>query len=345
MFAPLFITLVHPSHPSGSSSSYEGLKNAFGILNENLLLNLSDTGVSPAKLAVVCLIAAVLAVDVAVLWLISRNTIAEARTFFKDNFYFRRIRLVYPTPVPRQNTPKHRLKQLFQDIREEHKQKLQQDYDYGSPYGLDYDGTASASSAPEYTGSGGEDNKLFGKLFPTSNSATAPDYDYIEDERDKRENSLFGNIFSSPAKAKPSWSPVSGPSGSGSGTGTGPPSLPYSFYRPSSSTTEPPPPARKAKSIAEQAVDSLSKAGNHLFRKVTSYASSASSSAPAAQPDHDYAASATAFASSAPAPDYGQGHSGSGATSATASAPDYGYFGSVLDGGRSVLDKLSTATR
>ena len=35
------------------------------------------------------------------------------------------------------------------------------------------------------------------------------------------------------------------------------------------------------------------------------------------------------------------------ATSATAaSAPgDYGYFGSVLDGGRSVLDKLSTATR
>ena len=252
--------------------------------------------------------------------------------------------------MPRQNTPKHRLKQLFQDIREEHKQKLQQDYDYGggSPYGLDYDGTASASSAPEYTGSGGgEDNKLFGKLFPTSNSATAPDYDYIEDERDKRENSLFGNIFSSPAKAaKPSWSPVSGPSGSGSGTGTGPPSLPYSFYRPSLSTTEapPPPPARKAKSIAEQAVDSLSKAGNHLFRKVTSYASSASS-APAA-PDHDYASSATAYAPSASAPDYGQGYSGSGgATSATASAPDYGYFGSVLDGGRSVLDKLSTATR
>ena len=339
-------TTIPPIVP-GSSSSYEGLKNAFGILNENLLLNLSDTGVSPAKLAVVCLIAAVLAVDVAVLWLISRNTIAEARAFFRDNFYFKRIRLVYPTPAPRQNTPKQRLRQLFQDIREEHKQKqLQADYDYGSsPYGLDYDGTASAGSAPEYTGSGGEDNKLFGKLFPT-----APDYDYIEDKQEN--NSLFGKIFSSkPAKAKPSWSPVSGPSGSGGGSGTGPPSLPSSpsFYRPSSSpsfsTTEKPPPARKAKSIAEQAVDSLSKAGNHLFRKVTSYASSAASSAPAA-PDHDYASSATAYASSASAPDYGQGYSGSGgATSATASAPDYGYFGSVLDGGRSVLDKLSTATR
>ena len=336
------MAIVHPSNPSGSSSSYEGLKNAFGILNENLLLNLSDTGVSPAKLAVVCLIAAVLAVDVAVLWLISRNTIAEARTFFKDNFYFKRIRLVYPTPVPRQNTPKQRLRQLFQDIREEHKQKqLQADYDYGgSPYGLDYDGTASASSAPEYTGSGGEDNKLFGKLFPT-----APDYDYIEDKQEN--NSLFGKIFSSkPAKAKPpSWSPVSGPSGSGSGAG--PPSLPSSpsFYRPSSTEAPPPPPARKAKSIAEQAVDSLSKAGNHLFRKVTSYASSASS-APSA-PDHDYASSATAYATSASAPDYGQGYSGpsGGSTSATASAPDYGYFGSVLDGGRSVLDKLSTATR
>ena len=212
-------------------------------------MNLSDTGVSPAKLAVVLLIAAVLAVDIAVLWLISRNSLAEARTFFKDNFYFKRIKLVYPTPVPKHNTPKEQLKHLFHNIREEGKQKLQKEHEggsgygsgYGTAYGLDssYDGTgASASaSAPEY---GVEHNKLFGKVFGTSASASAPDYGYAEEQ----DNKLFGKLFSRPAK--PSWSPVSGPPAAAARRGrAGPrprrPSTRRQRHRSWSPTRRPPP--------------------------------------------------------------------------------------------------------
>jgi len=270
---------------TGTNAGYEGLKNAFGILNENILMNLSDTGVSPAKLAVVLLIAAVLAVDIAVLWLISRNSLAEARTFFKDNFYFKRIKLVYPTPVPKHNTPKEQLKHLFHNIREEGKQKLQKEHEggsgygsgYGTAYGLDssYDGTgASASaSAPEY---GVEHNKLFGKVFGTS--ASAPDYGYAEEQ----DNKLFGKLFSRPAK--PSWSPVSGPSGGGGEKGTGGPAPSPSFYPPATSpflesyaTAATEASVRKAKSVAEQAVDSVSKASNHLFGSVLEKLSTATS--------------------------------------------------------------------
>ena len=277
------MSCVYPTcyHHPGTNAGYEGLKNAFGILNQNILMNLSDTAVSPAKLAVVCLIAAVLAVDIAVLWLISRNTIADARTFFKDNFYFRRIKLVYPTPVPKQNTPKEHLKHLFHNIREEGIQKLQKGQDggsgYGAPYGLDsaYDATGSSASAsaPEYGGA--EHNKLFGKLFATSASASAsaPDYGYAAEEQD----TLFGKLFSSPAK--PSWSPVSGPSGGAGGGATGaaggPTPSPSSFYPQATSpflqsytTPSTETDVRQAKSIAEQAVDSVSKAGNHLFGSV-----------------------------------------------------------------------------
>ena len=323
----VYRTCYHP-HPSGNSAGYEGLKNAFGILNQNILMNLSDTGVSPAKLAVVCLIAAVLAVDIAVLWLISRNTLAEARTFFKDNFYFKRIRLVYPTPVPKENTPKQKLKHLFQHIREEGKQKLQNSLDpsgSGYGYGLDsaydgtgtsatsYDSTGASASAPEYVG---KPNKLFGNVLDNSVSGSAPDYGYVEKEKTK--NSLFGNLFSNPAK--PSWNPVSGPSSSGSGSGPTPsPSSSSSFYPTSSSpafldsyATQADSGVRKAKSIAEQAVDTVSKAGNHLFGKVFGKATSS-----------ELATSASSYA-----PDF--------VSSASAYAPD--YFGSVLD-------KLSTATR
>ena len=272
---PLTCYHAYYHHP-GTNAGYEGLKNAFGILNENILMNLSDTGVSPAKLAVVLLIAAVLAVDIAVLWLISRNSLAEARTFFKDNFYFKRIKLVYPTPVPKHNTPKEQLKHLFHNIREGGKQKLQKEHEggsgygsgYGTAYGLDssYDGTgASASaSAPEY---GVEHNKLFGKVFGTS--ASAPDYGYAEEQ----DNKLFGKLFSRPAK--PSWSPVSGPSGGGGEKGTGGPAPSPSFYPPATSpflesyaTAATEASVRKAKSVAEQAVDSVSKASNHLFGSV-----------------------------------------------------------------------------
>ena len=240
-------------------------------------MNLSDTAVSPAKLAVVLLIAAVLAVDIAVLWLISRNTIAEARTFFKDNFYFKRIRLVYPTPVPKQNTPKQKLKHLFHNIREEGTQKLKDSQESGSGYGTSYDydvphveyddahtGISASASAPSY---GVEENKLFGNLFGNSVSASAPDYGYAAKEQSK----LFGKLFSSPAK--PSWSPVSGPSG-GDRVARSTPS-PSSFYPAATSPflqsyTTPSTEAtvRESKSIAEQAVDSVSKAGNHLFGSV-----------------------------------------------------------------------------
>ena len=255
--------------PSGTNAGYEGLKNAFGIINENLLMNLSDTGISPAKLAVVCLIAAVLAVDIAVLWLISRNTIAEARTFFKDNFYFKRIKLVYPTPVPKQNTPKQKLKHLFHHIREEGKLKLQEaaaagggtGYGYGTTgYDDAYDTSATGADYVPHRehnevfgtdyGAAAEHNELFGNVFESSTSFK---------EKDKK---LFGGkLFSKP------WSPVSGPSGpaksSSSSSSFYPTSTAPPFLKPSDLD-----PVAKKKSVAEKAVDSVSKAGNHLFGNV-----------------------------------------------------------------------------
>ena len=222
-------------------------------------MNLSDTGISPAKLAVVCLIAAVLAVDIAVLWLISRNTIAEARTFFKDNFYFKRIKLVYPTPVPKQNTPKQKLKHLFHSIREEGAQKLKEAGGGGTGYGYGatgYDAAYDTSATGADYGAAAEHNELFGNVFESSTS-------YADNGKKKQ---LFGGkLFSKP------WSPVSGPSGP---PPTPASSSPSSFYPASTAPPflQPSAPDKStktvARSVAEKAVDSVSKAGNHLFGNV-----------------------------------------------------------------------------
>jgi hypothetical protein len=64
-----------------------------------MLVNLNGgNAVSPTRGLVILLIFAIFAVDVAVLYYISRNAVANGRRFIKDNFRFKRVKLVYPKP-------------------------------------------------------------------------------------------------------------------------------------------------------------------------------------------------------------------------------------------------------
>ncbi len=95
----LFPSLPCTLKPAG----YQTASNAIAILNSNMLVNLTGTSTTATKALIVVLILAVLALDVAILYYISRNAVAEGRELLREHFKFKKIKLVYPKHVPKKH--------------------------------------------------------------------------------------------------------------------------------------------------------------------------------------------------------------------------------------------------